>query len=76
VLLVNWKKSWDTFFGLSMIVRTVVIKLVGMRFVVLNRLIRAMNKALKTKWLSRYAIEGDALWKKVILFKYGADSFV
>jgi len=33
-----------------------------------------MNEALKTKWLWRYAKKVDALWKKVIVSKYGAVS--
>jgi len=37
--------------------------------------LRTMNEALKTKWLWRFAIEDDALWKKVILSKYGVDRF-
>jgi len=32
-----------------------------------------MNEALKTKWLWRFAYEDDALWKKVIVSKYGTD---
>ena len=38
-------------------------------------LLRVMNEALKTKWLWRYAKEEDALWKKVIVFKYGTNTF-
>ena len=34
-----------------------------------------MNEALKTKCLWRLVIEVDALWKKVIVSKYGTDSF-
>ena len=34
-----------------------------------------MNEALKTKWLWRYAIEDDALQKKLIVSKHGANSF-
>ena len=38
------------------------------------RPLRAMNEVLKTQWLQRYVIEDDALWKKVIVSKFGADS--
>jgi len=34
-----------------------------------------MNEALKTKWLWRFATKDDALWKKVIVSKYGVDRF-
>ena len=34
------------------------------------RLLRTMNEMLKTKWLWRFVIEDDALWKKVIVSKY------
>jgi len=34
-----------------------------------------MNKTLKSKWLWRYAIEKDDLWKKAIISKHGIDSF-
>jgi len=37
------------------------------------RPIRSMNKALKTKWLWRFASENDVLWKRVIVSKYGTD---
>jgi hypothetical protein len=30
------------------------------------------NKALMGKWLWRYALERDALWRKVVDFKYGS----
>jgi len=33
-----------------------------------------MNKALTTEWLGRYVTEDDALWEKVIVSKYGANS--
>jgi len=36
---------------------------------------RIMNEELKTKWVWRFAIEDDALWKKVIVSKYGVDRF-
>ena len=39
------------------------------------RSLRAMNEALKTKWLWRFATEDDALSKKVIVSKYGVASF-
>jgi len=39
------------------------------------RLLRIMNEALKTKWLWRFAIEDDALWRKIIISKYGVDRF-
>ena len=32
-----------------------------------------MNGALKIKWLWRFVIEDDVLWRKVIVFKYGID---
>jgi len=35
------------------------------------RSIRSMNEALKTKWLWRFASKDDALWKRVIVSKYG-----
>jgi len=38
-----------------------------------TRPIRAMNEALKTKWLWRFATEDGALSKKVIVSKYGTD---
>jgi len=37
---------------------------------------QTMNEALKTKWLWRFATEDDALWKKVTVSKYGADTLV
>jgi len=30
-----------------------------------------MNEALKIKWLWRFAKEEDALWRKVVVAKYG-----
>jgi len=33
-----------------------------------------MNEALKIKWIWRFAKEEDAFWRKVIIFKYGADN--
>ena len=39
------------------------------------RLLRAMSETLKTNWLWIFAIEDDALWKKVIISKYRLDSF-
>ena len=32
-----------------------------------------MNEALKAKWPWRFAYEDDALWKKVIVSKYGTN---
>jgi len=34
-----------------------------------------MNEVFKTKWLWRFAIEDDALWKKVIVSKFGVYRF-
>jgi len=34
-----------------------------------------MNEALKTKWLWRFTKDEDTWWKKVIVSKYGTDSF-
>ena len=39
------------------------------------RPLQTMNEALKTKWLWRFAIEDDALWKKVTVLKHGVDRF-
>ena len=39
------------------------------------RPLQAMNEALKTKWHWRFAIEDDALWRKVIVSKYEVDRF-
>jgi len=38
-------------------------------------MLRTMNEVFKTKWLWRFAIEDDALWKKVIVSKFGVDRF-
>ena len=35
------------------------------------RLVRAMNEALETKWLWKFATEDNALCEKVIVSKYG-----
>ena len=40
-----------------------------------TRSLRIMNEALLTKWLWRFAIKDDALWRKLIVSKYGVDSF-
>ena len=34
---------------------------------------RSLNSALLEKWLWRYGIETDALWRRVIEVKYGND---
>ncbi|KAF5189877.1 hypothetical protein FRX31_020537 [Thalictrum thalictroides] len=33
--------------------------------------VKAMNRALRGKWLRRYQVEHDSLWKRVISSKYG-----
>ena len=33
----------------------------------------ALNKALLGKWIWRFAIEGEPLWKQVIIGKYGVE---
>jgi len=35
-----------------------------------------MNKVLKTKWLWRFAIEDDALWKTGIVSKYAVEAIL
>ena len=37
------------------------------------RPLRDMNKALKTKWLWRFAKEDNTLWKNMVKIKYGID---
>ena len=32
------------------------------------------NEAIKIKWLWRFAKEEDALWRKVVVAKYGVDN--
>ena len=47
-----------------------VCRLVQIRGLGIRRL-RSINSALLGKWLWRYGIETDALWRKVIEAKYG-----
>jgi len=66
-----------------MIATTVSIRLVGMKYVIPRTMVvsklgrfslQAMNEALKTKGLWRFAAEDDALCEKVIVSKYGIDN--
>lgn len=34
-------------------------------------MIRCHNKALLAKWLSRFGIENDYLWRKVVVARFG-----
>ena len=47
-----------------------VCRLVQLEGLGISRL-RSFNSALLGKWLWRYGIETDALWRKVIEAKYG-----
>lgn len=37
------------------------------------RKIREMNECLLVKWWWRYGVEDEALWKQVIICKYGSE---
>lgn len=37
--------------------------------------LRFKNEALLAKWLWRFSLEPNALWRRIIMSKYGSDPF-